>query len=325
MKCSQCKKDKPEDVFQHGKKSCADCLAAIVARRHAPPTLPGHQRCTHCANEKPEEVFDGKKQCPDCRARRAARRILPPTIPGHQRCTRCAYEKPEEVFDGKKQCPDCRAAHAACDAARNTSHTIPGHQRCTHCSNEKPEDVFNGKKYCPDCLATINDRRSAPPTLPGHRRCTACTVEKPEEVFEGRKHCPDCRYYRRVNYNTPAGKLASYNRTCKRRGSPGSIDMADWYFLLEHFNHKCAYCASNRMKVFQKDHVNPINGIDGTVGVSWLYNTVPACGKCNPSKSDNEWLSWFRSQPFYCHIREAKIQAHMDSKIEHTDRTEFAA
>jgi hypothetical protein len=152
MKCSTCKKEKPEEVF-NGKKQCSDCRASASARRIAPPTLPGHLRCTKCANEKPEEVFDGKKLCPDCLASMTARRIAPPTLPGHLRCTKCANERPEEVFDGKKKCPDCLASNAA---RKNAPPTLPGHQRCTLCAKEKPEEVFDGKKLCPECLADGN-------------------------------------------------------------------------------------------------------------------------------------------------------------------------
>jgi 5-methylcytosine-specific restriction endonuclease McrA len=279
-------------------------------------------KCAHCNKEKPEEAFEGKKCCPECLAYLAARTKAPPTIPGHLRCTRCANEKPEEVFDGKKKCPECRAYLAARKIAPPT---LPGHLRCTKCAVEKPEAVFDGKKFCPECLTYLTARRIAPPTLPGHLRCTRCAVEKPEEVFDGKKKCPECLASNAAREHSPAGKLARYNSNCKRRGSVGEIELPDWFFILEHFDHKCAYCASTKAKVLHKDHVFPINGMNGTIGVSWLYNIVPACMKCNSSKSDNEWQSWFRSQSFYCPIREAKIQAHMDSGILHTDRDEFAA
>ena len=37
-------------------------------------------------------------------------------------------------------------------------------------------------------------------------------------------------------------------------------------------------------------------------------NCIPACSRCNQDKSSQEWVSWFRMQPFYTIEAEWRIR-----------------
>jgi 5-methylcytosine-specific restriction endonuclease McrA len=67
----------------------------------------------------------------------------------------------------------------------------------------------------------------------------------------------------------------------------------------------CAYCgAPNAVTI---DHVIP--QVKAPNLKHYWGNLVPACPTCNGSKSDKEWRSWYRAQPFYDAGREANIRA----------------
>jgi 5-methylcytosine-specific restriction endonuclease McrA len=220
------------------------------------------------------------------------------------KCSYCKKEKPEEAFDnGKKTCAKCLAAVKAYQSTPEAKEVRKAYE-----STHEYKEAKKAYRPTPEAKAAKNARQSTP-EYKAYKKSYSST--------------PEAKAYKRAYNKTPEGKLVQYNANCKRRGSVGSIALPDWLCILEHFDHKCAYCTST--EVLHREHVHPINGINGTIGVSWMYNIISACWKCNQSKRDSEWLTWFRSQPFYCPIREAKIQSHMDSGILHTDRTEFAA
>jgi 5-methylcytosine-specific restriction endonuclease McrA len=244
------------------------------------------KRCPHCRKDKPEGIFHGKKWCPECLA--------------WSRAYLKAYRTNPEV----------RAASRAYDKARYSEpekgEAKKAYQKARRANPEKKEAIkvyMNAYRSDPEKKEAMKTRKKV--------------YDSDPEVKEARKNF--MKTYNHAYLKTPAGKLSAFNARCKRRDSIGFTTLADWLFIQEHFNRKCAYCASSRSKILQREHVIPVS----SGGVSWLYNLVPACKKCNNSKHNSDWLTWFRSQPFYCAIREAKIQAHLDSKLEHTDRTEF--
>ena len=75
--------------------------------------------------------------------------------------------------------------------------------------------------------------------------------------------------------------------------------------LLSKLGGLCAYCgAENPVTI---DHVLPQSQRPELK--HYWGNQVGACPRCNGSKSDREWLTWYRAQPFYCPSREANIRA----------------
>jgi len=67
--------------------------------------------------------------------------------------------------------------------------------------------------------------------------------------------------------------------------------------IKDAWNNRCAYCGNppiddNSLTI---DHVRPksCGGEDRT------SNVIPACRECNQDKSSQEWVAWYRMQPFY--------------------------
>lgn len=72
------------------------------------------------------------------------------------------------------------------------------------------------------------------------------------------------------------------------------------------WDHRCAYC--NAIPIDDSsltlDHVKPRS----YGGQDLTSNLVPACVSCNSDKgAKTDWKKWFRSQDFYCPVREKEI------------------
>lgn len=64
------------------------------------------------------------------------------------------------------------------------------------------------------------------------------------------------------------------------------------------WNHVCAYCGyqgSAEKKDITLDHVIP----KAKGGPTVRANLVPACRRCNVSKSDRDFKDWYRHQSFF--------------------------
>jgi len=61
---------------------------------------------------------------------------------------------------------------------------------------------------------------------------------------------------------------------------------------------RCSYCGD---KFTEWDHLRPIVKDKRPTGfISEIANLVPACGKCNQSKSGQEWRSWIKGTAPQC-------------------------
>lgn len=111
-----------------------------------------------------------------------------------------------------------------------------------------------------------------------------------------RNDCKEC--YNITRKLTKKKAITKFlNNTKHRTGEQNTYDLHDWKDAMLHFRGCCAYCGrkqSRRLKL-TKDHVIPVSkgGLTNREGI------VPACGRCNSSKSDNDWLEWFGKQAFY--------------------------
>jgi 5-methylcytosine-specific restriction endonuclease McrA len=75
---------------------------------------------------------------------------------------------------------------------------------------------------------------------------------------------------------------------------------------LTYFNHKCAYC--ERGEDLRQDHFVPL-----TKNGEYTHNNiVPACNKCNASKNNSDFFSWYRNKPFYSKDRERRILRYLN-------------
>ena len=64
----------------------------------------------------------------------------------------------------------------------------------------------------------------------------------------------------------------------------------------------CAYCRCERATTL--DHIKPRS----KGGSNLRSNLVPACQACNHDKGSQNWLTWYRAQPFFNEVVEELIQ-----------------
>ena len=104
------------------------------------------------------------------------------------------------------------------------------------------------------------------------------------------------------------GKLNKKRLNNKRRALkkvqsiPYTIE--ELQMIFDYFNNSCAYCNDNQSDL-TIDHVIPIS----KSGFDSIQNIVPACRKCNLSKSSKNMETWFRSKSFFTEESLEKINA----------------
>lgn len=76
--------------------------------------------------------------------------------------------------------------------------------------------------------------------------------------------------------------------------------------IKESWNNRCAYCGRPPIDddSLTVDHVRP----KSAGGEDRTSNCIPACLECNQDKSSQEWIAWFRMQPFYTIESEWRIK-----------------
>lgn len=73
--------------------------------------------------------------------------------------------------------------------------------------------------------------------------------------------------------------------------------------IINAWDGVCAYCGCQPTNI-TLDHVIPVAGGGATVRT----NQVPACARCNVSKSDREVWGWYEAQPFFNADRAGRIR-----------------
>ncbi len=84
------------------------------------------------------------------------------------------------------------------------------------------------------------------------------------------------------------------NRIAQKRATDdGTVTKEAWDALVEHYDHRCAYCFSES-SALEMDHVVPVS----KGGAHSIENIVPACRSCNAGKGPKlltEWLGLNRA------------------------------
>ena len=80
----------------------------------------------------------------------------------------------------------------------------------------------------------------------------------------------------------------------RRRQNIGDskITHAEIKSRIDLLGHSCIYCGNDYEHL---DHLVPIH----RGGKHIAENLVPSCERCNESKQDKDWITWFRAQPFF--------------------------
>jgi hypothetical protein len=135
-----------------------------------------------------------------------------------------------------------------------------------------------------------------------HRQWRLKNLEHVKQALrEWRQANPDsCREYRRSR--------SALLRSGRRRALE-SLTLNTRIKRFAIWSNSCAYCYC-RGKM-EADHVLALN----SGGLHEPVNIVPACRRCNASKSDNPVETWYRKQPFFTEARWRKIQRHCPAAV----------
>lgn len=72
--------------------------------------------------------------------------------------------------------------------------------------------------------------------------------------------------------------------------------------IFDAWDRKCAYCSEGADTL---DHVIPKSDGGSTV----TENLIPACKRCNGSKSNEDWGEWYKRQQWHSVEREIRIKS----------------
>ena len=83
--------------------------------------------------------------------------------------------------------------------------------------------------------------------------------------------------------------------------------------IKEAWDNRCAYCGKPPIddKSLTIDHVKP----RARGGEDRTSNVIPACRRCNQAKGSEEWITWYREQPYHSAYAELRIKKWLDQGI----------
>jgi hypothetical protein len=225
------------------------------------------------------------------------------------------------------------------------------YKKCTKCGSSKVFDKFYKKKStkdglrpeCKECTNKVNGRYRTENKeklleigrlyRESHREelrekskqyreenkddCTFRVLmwrkENPEKYHKYRRE-----YYqknkdeiveRNKQYESKQGRvIRSQRRRSRKLKLPSDLTESEWLNVINYFNNACCYCGESPDKL-QQDHFVPVSKGGGYTA----SNIVPACASCNMSKSNNNFLDWYKYHPGYSDVRLEKIKDYLDS------------
>lgn len=126
--------------------------------------------------------------------------------------------------------------------------------------------------------------------------CKRCAATK-QRVRVNRKEY----YYNYIHTHPEVEARRTLKRKLRLSQNGGTFTLSEYKETLKTFGNSCAYCGSKEN--LSRDHIIPIS----KGGKSDVHNIIPACMRCNSSKSNMDFQKWFKVQPFYSESRESKI------------------
>ena len=155
-----------------------------------------------------------------------------------------------------------------------------------------------------------------------YKVCSVCGVPKPLTEFpkNGRdkegatRYRADCKECYNISRKINKKKLSKFlNNTKHRTGEDKVYSFEDWKEAMMFFRGCCCYCGrkQSRSVKLTKDHVIPVS----KGGLTNRANIIPACTRCNSSKSDSDMEEWYMKQIFYNEGRMDKIRRWCDGSV----------
>lgn len=127
-----------------------------------------------------------------------------------------------------------------------------------------------------------------------------CKVEGCKNNNRRNGYCEE-HYWESDLYRKRHRMYSAKRRSLQANAPLNDLTISDWLESLAHFNHRCAYCESE--KHIEQDHVKPLS----KGGSHTKTNIIPACRSCNSSKRQRLLENWYPNQPFYEEDRMNKI------------------
>jgi 5-methylcytosine-specific restriction endonuclease McrA len=131
-----------------------------------------------------------------------------------------------------------------------------------------------------------------------------CTIDGCENKHKSQSYCQ--KHYEIWKRNR--------RRAWKLNSLVNDFTVLNWVECLKKFNNKCAYCGSKDKKIHQ-EHVVPLS----KGGSNTITNIIPACERCNLSKSNTLIEVWYPKQHFYSKQKESKIYKWMGYKVDESN------
>lgn len=148
--------------------------------------------------------------------------------------------------------------------------------------------------------------------------CNVCGVPKPLTEFPkngkfkdgSTRYRADCKECYNIGRKISKKKLSKFlNNTKHRTGEEDGYSFEDWKDTVLYFRGSCSYCG-RRIKL-TKDHVIPVS----KGGLTVRRNVIPACERCNSSKSNDDMDEWYVKQKFYNDDRKERIDRWLAQRL----------
>lgn len=112
-----------------------------------------------------------------------------------------------------------------------------------------------------------------------------CKICKNAQIADWAQRNPDMSRAQKMRWKAANyDKYLQIKRDDQRRRKynlkTGTINISDWYAMLDAYNHACAYCGAT--EDITQDHIIPL--IKG--GLNIIENIQPLCRSCNSKKRD---------------------------------------
>jgi hypothetical protein len=150
------------------------------------------------------------------------------------------------------------------------------------------------------------------------QKCNTCGDVKPLDEFprngkdkdgneRRRPDCNVCYTIKRKAKKTTHTKFL--NNTFHRTGELKTLTFDDWRECLIFFKGACCYCGRKQSRSLKltKDHLVAVKN-SKVEGRTVKKNIVPACCRCNSSKSNTSVEEWYPRQRFYSAYRMERIR-----------------
>ena len=153
--------------------------------------------------------------------------------------------------------------------------------------------------------------------------CNVCGLEKKLTEFPkngkfkdgSTRYRADCKECYNISRKINKKKLSKFLNNIKHRtGEENGYSFKDWKDTVLYFRGECAYCGrkQSRSVKFTRDHVVPVS----KGGLTVKRNIVPACERCNSSKSNDDMEEWYVKQEFYNDSRKERIDRWLKKNIQ---------